>query len=64
MELQKLNLEPYYPKISIEYKAKYKKVIGIEVADILNNLIWNGTKNTTTKIGKELFKKLNVKEIN
>jgi len=64
MELQKLNLEPYYPKISIEYKQKHKKVIGIEVADILNNLIWNGTKNTTTKIGKELFKKLNVKEIN
>jgi hypothetical protein len=63
LKSQKLGITPYYPKISIKYQAKHKKVIGIEVADIFNNLIWREKKGINTPAGKKLFQKLNVKEI-
>ena len=46
-----------------DYQGKHKKVIGIEVADIFNNLIWRAKKGISTPAGEKLFQKLNVKEI-
>ena len=63
MKSHKLGITPYYPKISIKYQGKHKKVIGIEVADIFNNLIWRAKKGISTPAGEKLFQKLNVKEI-
>jgi len=64
LKSKNFGLHNYLPKIEIQYKSKWEhNVDGVEIADILNNLIFNGIKGKTSSIGKKLFNKLTIKEI-
>ena len=58
-----LFLEEYDFNIDIKYKNKFKQSSGVQIADILCNLVWKHGKNTP-KTYKDIYNKLNIKEIN